>query len=644
MAQVFNERFRAKRPNSSPLRAPEPDNSFSYLVGRAVSVFPRCNGNQAAFLEEDFKQTRGLKSFIGTDLGFKFGLVNANHSVGPGKPNVVLGSVREEAWSLAEDERGVDIVVQIDKRACAAYDVEPEDFIEKGGLNSFSIEIACDRDRSTFIAMTNPGSQKLEDQTVFTAEEAASLGVRRTSFAEPSPYLYKDEYMVVELCSPIRCRGVAVLPDPADSTANVFEVAASMEKPKSIKDRLKAAKDEEHLKRSGAVKDTLKEHGIKLTDDQDHALDRALGIADGGKLDALIDSITGADEEKAAKHDDGVLVPKKYASISDDDFADPGYRGKKRYPINDREHALAADRYFAKPENRGKYTAAQQKHIQDKIDAAKKKFGIGDEEKSGFSLADVPDMPQAIPSYADIDAVDVDAAMGSDMPDDAFADNYFNPEEVDDERKYPLYASPADYVKGKPHPGLIKAALQAHADGKIQNPKSALQRLKVAHSQLHGAKSMDDKEKMATEMAQLQSKLTEVQAAVENKDTELASLKDQNAKLLEEVAAYKSAAEAKASEELAAKRLAELAQVEGFSVKDEEKASLLESLKTEDQLAFENRVLKVRIASMEEAAKKKPTAATEEEAHLLARVALGGLDFVPNGLSQTSTIDILSIV
>lgn len=578
MSQQFVERFRARKPNSSPLRAPEPDESFSYLVGRAVTVWPEINGNQAAFVEEDFGLTKGLKQFIGTDKGFTFGLVNANHSVGPGKSNMVLGSIREEAWA---QDGGVDLVAQIDKRACAAYDVEPEEFMEKGGLNSFSIEIACDRELSTFVAMTNPASKKIEDQTVFTAEEAASQGIRRTSWVEPSPYLYQDKHLVVELCSPIRCRGVAVLPDPADKTANVFEVAASLE--------------------------------------------------NAGK----------------EKH------PEPYGDVP---YADPGFRGKKRYPL-DEEHIHAAISYWGRPENRAKYSQEQQDHISAEIDKYKKKYGIGDEEKSSFALTDVPALGQAIPNYADIDAVDVDAAMGADMPDDAFADTYFNPEECADERAYPLYASPAHYVQNKPHPGLVKAALQAHADGKIHNRQSALQRLKVAHSQLHGAKSMDDKEQLATELAGVKTKLAEVQATLESKDaaitdkdTEIAGLKDENKKLTDEIAALKSEKEAKAAEELASKRLAELAAVEGFSVKDEEKAALLDTLKTEDQLAFENRVLKVKIASMEEAAKKKPMVKNdndkddEEDAGLLAKVALTGLDFVPSAPAKEGEVDIFTIM
>lgn len=568
---MFTERFRARKSDASPLSAPAPDDSFSYVVGRAVSVWPICNQNQAAFVEEDFSKTRGLKSVIGTDFGFKFGLVNANHSVGPGKANVVLGSIRDEALISGS---GVDIVAQIDKRACEAYDIEPQDFADEYG--NFSIEIACDRDRSTFVAMTNPASQKLEDQTIFTAEEAAQKGVRRTSFAEPDPFLYEDKYVVVELCSPIRCRGVAVLPDPADRTANVYEVAASM-------------------------------------------------------------------EERA----------KTKEPYGDVEYADPGFRdGKKRYPVDTPERVRAAASYFGQQSNRDKYSSEQQKHIQDKIDAAKKKFGIGDEEDSGFALADMPTMNSMASDYDDVDALDVDAAQDPDMPDEAFADTHFDPEEVEDKRKYPLYASKEDFIKSKPHKGLVKAALQAHADGKIHNRKSALTRLQTAHQQMqhmNGAQHMTDEEKAA-----LESKLAEVQAALESKDTvlsekdtEIAGLKEQNTKIADELAALKGQIESKTQEELANKRLSELTAIEGFAVSDEEKAALVETLKTEDQVGFENRVLKAKIASMELAAKKKADKKDDEEdAGLLAAVALGGLDIFPSGnvKSGDKEIDLYAIM
>lgn len=61
-------------------------------------------------------------------------------------------------------------------------------------------------------------------------------------------------------------------------------------------------------------------------------------------------------------------------------YADPGYRGKKRYPI-DKEHIHAAIGYFSKAANRAAYSASQVKNIWGRIRGAASKFGIkmGDE-------------------------------------------------------------------------------------------------------------------------------------------------------------------------------------------------------------------------------------------------------------------------
>lgn len=71
------------------------------------------------------------------------------------------------------------------------------------------------------------------------------------------------------------------------------------------------------------------------------------------------------------------------APYGDVEYADPGFRGKKRYPI-DAKHIHAAIAYFSKPGNRASYTAAQVKHIWGKIRAAAKKHGVkmGDDSSS----------------------------------------------------------------------------------------------------------------------------------------------------------------------------------------------------------------------------------------------------------------------
>lgn len=156
---------------------------------------------------------------------------------------------------------------------------------------------------------------------------------------------------------------------------------------------------------------------------------------------------------------------------------------------------------------------------------------------------------------------------------------------------------------------------------------------------------MTDQDKSAAEQAQLQSTLAEVQAAVGGKDAEITALKEQNAQLAQENAALKSAIESKDAEERANARLAKLSEIDGFTVKDEEKAGLIETLKSEDELTFENRVLKAKVTSMEEAAKKKPVTKTDEEdASLLAKVALGDMDIFPTGAPTNGEVSIYSVM
>lgn len=57
-------------------------------------------------------------------------------------------------------------------------------------------------------------------------------------------------------------------------------------------------------------------------------------------------------------------------------YADPGFRGPKRYPINTPEHVRAAWDYFHHANDRDKYSAAEQHHIEDEIRTAAHKFGI----------------------------------------------------------------------------------------------------------------------------------------------------------------------------------------------------------------------------------------------------------------------------
>jgi hypothetical protein len=63
----------------------------------------------------------------------------------------------------------------------------------------------------------------------------------------------------------------------------------------------------------------------------------------------------------------------KYGDVT---FAD---EKNKKYPLDTPAHTRSAASYFGMPKNRAKYSEADQKSIDAKIAAAKKKFGIGDD-------------------------------------------------------------------------------------------------------------------------------------------------------------------------------------------------------------------------------------------------------------------------
>ena len=85
----------------------------------------------------------------------------------------------------------------------------------------------------------------------------------------------------------------------------------------------------------------------------------------------------------------------KYGDVN---FAD---EKNKKYPLNTKAHVKAAASYFGMSKNRSKYSSADQKKIDAKISAAKKKFGIGKENKEmserinikEFAMIPVKDTP-----------------------------------------------------------------------------------------------------------------------------------------------------------------------------------------------------------------------------------------------------------
>ena len=124
-------------------------------------------------------------------------------------------------------------------------------------------------------------------------------------------------------------------------------------------------------------------------------------------LDALSDAGTGAQEKAkqeqearskkysiAVKEGGNVTKPAEYASIPDDEFADPV---NYRYPI-DAKHVQAAWSYINQPDNQkaGEYSSEEWAKMKDKVKAAMKKHGhqVQDEAEQATSN---PPTPTATP-------------------------------------------------------------------------------------------------------------------------------------------------------------------------------------------------------------------------------------------------------
>lgn len=124
----------------------------------------------------------------------------------------------------------------------------------------------------------------------------------------------------------------------------------------------------EIAKRVDAIGGALKDLGIT-------GAEGPVAARTGPEQDEGPDSSQSDDDDSAEK-----AGKEPYGDVN---YADPGYQSdkKKRYPLDTEEHVRAAASYFGMEKNRSQYSEDEQKKIQAKIDAAKKKFGIGDESK-----------------------------------------------------------------------------------------------------------------------------------------------------------------------------------------------------------------------------------------------------------------------
>lgn len=137
---------------------------------------------------------------------------------------------------------------------------------------------------------------------------------------------------------------------------------------------------------------------------------------DDDEREALMDVYERAMKKATPKADpDGDNDDDSKEPYGDVEYADPGYQkdGKKRYPVDTKEHAQAALSYINKGSDAAKYTPDQLSKVKAAIVAACKKFGINVDESKSTSE------PDEARTSEDVTSVATDADARDESPDDA---------------------------------------------------------------------------------------------------------------------------------------------------------------------------------------------------------------------------------
>lgn len=188
------------------------------------------------------------------------------------------------------------------------------------------------------------------------------------------------------------------------------------------------------------------------------------------------DDEENADDEKAGEVDSDEKAKKKDDKpYGDVEYADPGYQEdkKERYPLDTEEHVRAAASYFGKQSNKDKYSAEQQKKIQAKIDAAEKKFGIGDDGKKAGEVDMTQEEINALVASEVAKALETAKAQAQEEAEKAQADAITERAKADAEAQAALEAANAAKAKAEADAAAILKATAERAAAPTATSASA---------------------------------------------------------------------------------------------------------------------------------------------------------------------------
>lgn len=320
---------------SAAIELPEPDEDYLYAGARLLSFWPVVNSRGATYEREDFSED-SLNTLLGKQ-------VNLTHD----KLNKVIGSII--GYKVQPD--GIDIAMRIDREQANFHGLEPEDMRKGNYFSQCSLELTKDPDGSHFYAYDD-GYNIKQSIPVMTGRR---MGIRRTR--ESDPYMLQG-MKVAERIKPARFTGVGLVPRPADATAQLYAVKADEG---DEEDRPLQTMDEQLF--------------IELLPED---------------YDAVVNG-TFSEEHASARE----LEIAMKALTPGNNYADPGYKGVKKYPLDNEGHVRSAARFWGIASYRSGYTPEQQRHISAAIARAKKKYGIGDAEKADTGVLTLSDVDKA---------------------------------------------------------------------------------------------------------------------------------------------------------------------------------------------------------------------------------------------------------
>ncbi len=189
----------AANPNIS---LPDPDEDYMYASARLLSWYPVVNSKGATYEPEDFPKTL-LDTLIGKQA-------NLEHD-----KTRVVGSI----FAYDKNADGIDIGIRIDREQADMQGLDPTSLMQGAYFSHVSVELSKDPANSKFYAY----DEQFNIKRTYPVLKGRDMGMRRTTANDP--YVFQGN-RIAERIKPARFTGVGFVPNPADTTAQLYAVAA----------------------------------------------------------------------------------------------------------------------------------------------------------------------------------------------------------------------------------------------------------------------------------------------------------------------------------------------------------------------------------------------------------------------------------